>query len=526
MGRLIRRIMAGALAASIMGTVPALTADLKIGIKTEPSSLDPQFHVLVPNVQISFAIFDPLVMMDEKLVPQPALAESWKTVSDTAWEFKLRNAKFSDGTELTADDVVFTFDRIAKVPNSPTSFTLFTRQIEKVEAVDSHTVRITTKQPYPLLLTDLTNLPIMSKAAASGSAPEGKTTVELNRGEGLIGTGPFKFKSWQKGAEIVLERNENYWGNAPAWDQVIYRPMTNPAARAAALLSGDIDMMEDPPTADLPQMKANPKLTVSEAPGTRIVYIALDQAGEPSPGIAGASDKNPLKDKRVREALSLSIDRQAIVDRIMSGVAVPAGDLLPYPMFGSVENRSKVPATDVDKAKALLAEAGYPEGFQITLGTPNGRYVNDSRVAQTIAAMWTRAGVKTEVAAAAPPVFFKNRDSFQYSAYLAAWGNSTGEMSTTLRSLVATRDPSKGAGTSNGGRYSNPELDKLIEDASSTMDDKARDELLQRADDMVLSDYGILPIHFEVPVWALRAGLSYPARADQFTLAQGVVAAK
>jgi len=523
----VKTRLAASAAFLLMGALSLSAADLKVGVKSEPSSLDPQFHVLVPNMQVTFAMFDPLVMMDPKLVPQPALAASWKATSDTVWEFSLRkDAKFSDGSPLTADDVVFTFDRIPKVPNSPTAFTLFTRQIAKVEAADAHTVRITTKQPYPLLVTDIANLPILSKAAASGPAPEGKTTVEFNRGEGLVGTGPFKFVSWQKGADLVLERNPNYWGKPAAWDKVIYRPMTNPAARAAALLSGDIDMMEDPPTTDLEQFKTNPKLSVAEAPGTRIVYIALDQKGEPSPGIPGQGNKNPLMDKRVREALSLAIDRKAIAERVMGGVAVATGDLLPEPMFGAVKARQAAPAVDTAKAKALLAEAGYPNGFQITLGTPNGRYVNDARVAQTIAAMWTRAGVKAEVAAAAPPVFFKSRDNFEYSAYLAAWGNSTGEMSTTLRSLVGTREPSKGSGTSNGGRYSNPELDALLDKASATMDDKARKELLQKADEMVLSDYGIIPVHFEVPVWALRKGLSYAARADQYTLPQDVTSAK
>ncbi|MGV8938555.1 MAG: ABC transporter substrate-binding protein [Allorhizobium sp.] len=519
--------LAASAAFILLGALPLSAADLKIGIKSEPSSLDPQFHVLVPNMQVTFAMFDPLVMMDAKLVAQPALAESWKATSDTVWEFSLRkDAKFSDGSPLSADDVVFTFDRIAKVPNSPTAFTLFTRQIAKVEAADAHTVRFTTKQPYPLLIVDLANLPILSKTAASGPAPEGRTTVEFNRGEGLVGTGPFKFVSWQKGADLVLERNPNYWGKAAEWDKVIFRPMANPAARAAALLSGDIDLMEDPPTTDLAQFKTNAKLTVAEAPGTRVVYIALDQKGEPSPGIPGQGNKNPLMDKRVREALSLAIDRKAIAERIMGGVAVATGDLLPQPMFGALKDRQAAPAVDTAKAKALLAEAGYPDGFQITLGTPNGRYVNDVRISQAVASMWTRAGVKTEVAAAAPPVFFKSRDNFEYSAYLAAWGNSTGEMSTTLRSLVGTRAPSKGSGTSNGGRYSNPELDALLDKASATMDDAARRELLQKADEMVLSDYGILPLHFEVPVWAMRKGLTYAARADQYTLPQGVMSVK
>ncbi|WP_293862880.1 ABC transporter substrate-binding protein [uncultured Alsobacter sp.] len=519
--------MAVSAAALLIALPPASAADLKIGIKSEPSSMDPQFHVLVPNMQVSLAMFDPLVMMSPKLVAEPALAQSWKTVSDTVWEFKLRQGvKFSDGSPLTADDVVFTFDRIPKVPNSPTAFTLFTRQIAKVEAVDAGTVRFTTKQPYPLLVTDLANLPILSKVAASGPAPEGRTTTELNRGEGLVGTGPFKFVSWQKGADIVLERNPNYWGKASEWDKVIIRPMTNPAARSAALLSGDIDMMEDPPTADLEQLKANPKVEVSEGLAMRIIYVALDSFAEPSPGIPGVGSRNPLKDRRVREALSLALDRKALVSRVMAGAGVATGDIMPTPLAGALAARQAPPPADIAKAKALLAEAGYPDGFQMTLGTPNGRYVNDARVAQTIAAMWSRAGVKTEVSAVASPLYFKARDSFEYSAYLGGWGNSTGEVATTLRSLVGTRDAAKGSGASNGGRYSNPELDALLDKASGTMDDKAREEMLRKASEMALSDYAVLPIHFEVPTWALRKGLTYAARADQYTLPQGVVSAK
>lgn len=511
-------------AAAVLGTMPLYAADLTIGVKSEPSSLDPQFHVLATNMQAAFTMFEPLVMMDAKAALQPALAESWENASPTEWLFHLREGvTFSDGTPLTADDVVFTFDRVAKVPNSPTAFTLFTRQIEKVEAVDALTVRITTLKPYPLLLTDIASIPIMSKTAASGPAPEGKTTTELNRGEGLIGTGPFTFVSWQKGADFVVARNPTYWGTAPEWDRVIFRPMTNPAARAAALLAGDIDLMEDPPTANLEDFKKNPEFTVAEAPAGRVIYIALDQQDHKSPGIGGTDDVNPLTDARVRQALSLAIDREGIVSRVMGGVAQAAGDLVPPTFFGASPDHATAPAVDAEKAKALLAEAGYPNGFTITFGTPNGRYVNDARIAQTIAAMWSGIGVVTAVDAAAPPVFFKNRDELQYSAYLGSWGNSSGESLTTLNAQVATFDREQGRGTANGGRYSNPEVDALLTQAASTMDDAERKVLLQQADNLVLNDYGIIPLHFEVPAWAMRKGLTIEGRADQYTLPQSVV---
>ncbi len=512
---------------ALLAAAPAMAADLTIGTKSEPSSLDPQFHVLSPNMQVALSIFDALTIQDAQGKVGPKLAESWQLASPTEWVFKLRQGvSFSDGTPLTADDVVFTFDRVAKVPNSPTAFTLFTRKIAKVEASDPSTVRITTTEPYPLLLVDVANLPIMSKAAASGAAPEGKTTTELNRGEGLIGSGPFKFVSWQKGGDLVLERNDRYWGPRPDWDRVVMRPMTNPAARAAALLAGDIDLMEDLPTASVEEFRTNPAVSVVAAPPARILYIALDQDRDASPGIGGTDGRNPLKDRRVREALSLAVDRRGIVSRIMSGAAEPAGSLGTPTMFGTSPAHFEAPAADPARAKALLAEAGWPDGFTITLGSPSGRYVNDIRVAQTVAAMWSRIGVRTEVEASAPPVFFKNRDARTYSAYLGSWGNNTAEIGTTLTAQLATFDRERGQGAANGGRYANPELDALLAQASGTLDDAARQSLLEKADDLAMDDYAVVPLHFEIPSWGLRKGIAFEARADQFTLPQGATLAK
>jgi peptide/nickel transport system substrate-binding protein len=503
----------------------AQARDLTIGLKTEPSSMDPQYHSLTPNIQISWAMFDTLVSADSQLLTHPSLAESW-TVNGKEWTFKLRpNVKFSDGSPFTADDVVFSFDRVAKVPNSPSPFTLYTGSIAKVEAVDPLTVKITTKEESPLLLVNLTELVILSKKAASGPAPEGKTTTQLNNGEGLIGTGPYRYVSWQRGSQLVLERNPNYWGPKPEWDKVTYRPMTNAAARVAALLAGDVDLIEDPPTDDLAQLKGNAKLSVQQTPSVRTVYVALDQFAEPSPGIKG-TDKNPLKDKRVREALSLAINRDAIVERVMGGVAKPAGQLLPYPMFGASKAHAEAPKADIEKARALLKDAGYPNGFEITLGSPSGRYVNDSKVAQAVAAMWTRIGVKTSVDAMAPPVFFKNRDSYAFSAFLAGWSVTSGEMSNALTSLVMTRNPDAGLGTTNRGRYSNPKMDALTIQATSTMDDAKRAQMLSDASDMAMDDYAILPLHYELSVWAMKKDVQYGGRADQTTLPQFITLKK
>src|SRR5690606_32729919 len=187
-----------------------------------------------------------------------------------------------------------------KVPNSPSSYKIYLQQITKVEAVDPLTVRITTEKPYPLLPTNMASLPILSAKAASGSAPEGKTTTELNAGNGLVGAGPYRFVSWKRGSEIIVERNPHYWGPKPAWDKVTYRPISNPAARVAALLAGDVDLVEDPPTDDLERLRKDPKLNVVAKASNRIIYVALDQNGEQTPGIQGTNGKNPFLDKRVR----------------------------------------------------------------------------------------------------------------------------------------------------------------------------------------------------------------------------------
>jgi peptide/nickel transport system substrate-binding protein len=522
-----KTVLLSALAIGFLGIASTTQArDLTIALRSEPSSMDPQFHSLTPNTQLSETMFDPLVRTDSTAKPVPSLAESW-TVNGNVWLFKLRpNVKFSDGSPFTADDVVFTYARVPLVPNSPSSYTLYLSSVAKVEAVDPLTVKITTKGPSPVLLANLSMIPIMSKKDASGPAPEGKTTVELNRGEGLIGTGPYKFVSWKRGAEIVLDRNPYYWGAKPAWDKVIYRPISNSAARVAALLAGDVDVIEDPPTDDLPKLKKDKKLYIQETPSVRVIYVALNQSKEVPPGMTGTDGKNPLTDPRVREALSLAIDRKAIVSRIMGGVAQPAANLLAYPAFGASKKYSVVPNANAARAKELLAAAGYPKGFTVSLGSPAGRYTNDQRIAQAVASMWARIGIKTDVETMAPPVFFKKRDSYSFSTYLAGWAASSGEMLNPLTALVVTKDPKLGLGTTNWSHYSNPKVDSLVMEASKTLDDAKRSELLQSAANMAMENYAILPLQFELSVWAMKKDIRYGGRTDQMTLAQDMTLAK
>ena len=515
----------------------ASAADLKIGLSAEPSALDPHYHNLVPNNAMFTHVFDTLVDQDENQRMKPGLASSWKAIDDTTWEFKLREGvKFHDGTPFTAKDVVFSLCRVPKVPNSPSAFTIYTKGIEDLEVKDDHTIVFKTAAPYPLLPTDLSTIAIISAETGKFSGPlvfkksgcEGvadyPATEDFNSGKAMNGTGPFIFKEFVKGDRIVLAKNPNYWGAKAPWDTVTFKPIPSDGPRVAALLAGDVDFIENPPSQDLPRLRKDKNIRVVDGLSNRVIYVALDSGPAPSPGIKG-TDKNPLADARVRKALSIAIDRKAIDQRIMNTQAEPAGQIISTGLFGNNPDL-KPDAFDPKKAKALLAEAGYPNGFEITLGSPNDRYMNDEKVAQAIAQYWTRVGVKTSVDAVTKSVFFSNRGKKIYSAYLAGWGAGTGEASSPLKSLVACRKPDKGFGTTNYSNYCNEQMDATLTQALATIDDAKREKLLQKALAEVQADTGIIPIHFEKTPWAMKKSLTYTPRVDQQTMAQEIKPAK
>jgi len=515
-------LLAAGIAASVAFTGLATAAEVTIGVASEPSAMDPHYHNLGPNNAMAQHVFDRLVHQDANQNLTPGLAVSWKPVDDTTWEFKLRSGvKFHDGSDFDANDVVFTFDRIPKVPNSPSPFTRYVNNITKTEVVDPLTMRFTTATPRPLLPVELAQVNIMSDSIKSDATAESKTTEQLNNGDGTIGTGPYKFVEWVRGDRLVLARNDDYWGEKEPWDKVTFKPLSNNAARVAALLAGQVDMIDNPPSADLAQLRKNPDVSIAQAASNRVIYIHLDTFAEPSVAIPDTNGKNPLKDVRVRKALSIAINRQAISDRVMEGLGIPAAELLTPGMFGTTPKLAAIPY-DPKQAKELLAEAGYPNGFTTNLGTPNDRYINDAQVSQAVAAMWERIGLKVNVQAFTKSVFFKMRNEYKFSTYLAGWGAGTGEMSSPLVALVATQNKEKGLGGTNRGRYSNPAMDAVLEQAMATVDDGKREMLLQKASKLVMDDYGIIPLHFEVTPWAARKGLKYEARADQYTLAMSL----
>ena len=494
---------------------------LTMAVGAPVTSLDPHYHQLSPNNAVADMIFDKLVNTDGQARLVPGLATEWRAVEPNLWEFKLRpGVRFHNGQEFTADDVAFTFARVPNVPNSPSSFAIYTRPIREVQVVDPQTIRLRTEGPYPLMPMDLSNVRILDRQTHEGAATE-----DFNSGKVAIGTGPWRVVTHRNGDRIEFERNDAYWGDKPAFARVTYRMITNDAARTAALLAGDVEFIDQVPTSDLAKLRGDQRVTLSEATGLRIIFLGLDQMRtDASPFVTDNDGKpiprNPLKDVRVRRALSLAIDRQAIVERIMEGAATPAGQYLPEGIFSYVPDLP-APRADPDQARKLLAEAGFPQGFRIQLNSPNDRYINDSRIAQAIGQMWTRIGVRTAVEAQPWPTFIARASRQEYSAHLLGWGSNP-EGSHPLRNLSATYDRERGWGASNRGRYSNPELDAMIVKALEELDDAKREKILQDAQRLAMQDVAIIPLHIQTNIWAMRRNLAHTPRADELTRAQDV----
>lgn len=503
---------AAALAGSVL-IMPAtgLAKDLTVGLAASTTSMDPQFYVVGPNSAMARNIFDGLVNQDQKQQIEPALAVSWKTIDDTTWEFKLReNVKFHDGSDFDAQDVVASIKRIPLAStNSPSSFAAYVKAITDVTAVDPLTVRIKTDGPTPLLLNNLSRIAILP------SEMEKATTEDMNKGKGVIGTGPFKFVSWSPDDNVVVARNDAYWGQKAAWDKVTFRVFKNSSARVAAMLAGDVDMIESIPTADTRRMEAADKLNVVNVAGNRIMYLHMDQARAESPFAKGPDGKNPLLKPEVRRAMSLSINREAIVDRIMDGQGVPAGQVVPEGYFG-YDPAIKVDAYDPKKAKQLLADAGYPEGFNLTFHASNDRYPNDSKVAQALGQFFSRIGIKTEVATLPGSVYFTRASNQEFSLIMGGAAVETGEASGVLGPILETYGEKAGQG--NRGRYSNAEFDTALNEARATLDDTKREELLKKATEIAMNDLGVIPLFYLANTWALKQDLNYAGRSDGYTL--------
>ena len=508
-----------AVLAAPLTAVGASAAELRIGVASEVTTLDPHFFHLTSNTEIHKLIYSGLVTQDADMKVIPDLATGWRTLDDTHWEFKLHpGVTFHDGTPMTADDVVFTYDRARSVPNSPGSFLQYLKHVAKTVAVDPLTVLVETDGPDPILLNELQNVWIVSRRNGAGA-----TTSDYNARKAAIGTGPYRVVAWTQGDRIVLERFDGYFGARPDWQRVTYRPITNDAARTAALLSGDVDMIAAVPGNDLARVRADPALTVSTMQSNRCFFWSVDVDRDVSPLVTDADGKplarNPLKDVRVRRAMSKALDRGALVSRVMQGQGVPAAQFMPDGVPGT-SAALQPEAYDPDGARKLLAEAGYPNGFGLTIASTNDRYINDAALAQAVAQMWSRLGLRITVNTLPKAVYFPRAVKLEFSVLLSGNSTDTSEPLSQLQYLLGSFDAAKGIGAGNYGRYSNPALDRLLAQASVALDDTRRGALIAEAYDLALGqDVAVVPMLFQITAWGMRKGIAYRGFPQDATVA-------
>jgi peptide/nickel transport system substrate-binding protein len=499
----------------------AAAAELSIGSELQPNSIDPHYHNYGGNKSLSPHVFEPLVLLDAEQRPQPSLALSWRAIDARSWEFKLRpDVRFHDGSPFTTEDVKFTLERAGDVPQSPSSFAVYLRQITAIEIVDATTIRLSTAGAFPLMPVYLSQVPMVSRRHGAGA-----TTSDFNSGRAAIGTGPYRFTAWSPGEWVTLERNQAWWGGREPWDRVRFTYSASAATRIAGLLAGNFDIVDAVPPQDVARLEAEQRLAVWRTISPSVAGFHLDVTERVPPGIAAgdgtALARNPLVDLRVRQAITFAIDREAIAGRLMLGLAKRANQFMPRGSFGHADALEEI-VFDPARARQLLAEAGHPNGFRLTIHCQNNRFINDEQICQAAAQMLTRIGIRTAVEAMPHNVHVTRARNREFSMWTGIWGIDTGEPSAPLTTLLATVDNAKGRGQFNRGQYSNPRFDALLDQALAELDDPRRALLFAEATAIAMRDVALVPLHNQMNVWAARRGLAVVPRYDGYTRATGI----
>ncbi len=498
----------------------AMSQDLMIGLRAGPDSIDPHWSTLGSQAEALRHVFDTLVDVDETLQLKPGLAVSWEAIDETTWEFKMREGvKFHDGSDFDAEDVKFSIERIPEV-TGPMPMTLYTKYVDSVEVVDPLTLRVKTKGMAPSLPNDFTRLFVVPSETGMEARNE-----EFNSGEAAIGTGPYEFVSWEPKGDLVLERFEGYWGGAPAWEKVVRREIPDDAARVAALKSGQVDLINYVPATDYLSMQNDSAIETFVSDSVYILNIApsvKDEEPQPIKVNGVEVEGNPLQDLRVRKALDLAINRDVLVNVVLEGLGTPANQLMPEGFFGYTDKLGKR-EYDIEQAKALLTEAGYPDGFEIDFTCTNNRVPGDAVVCEALAQMWSRLGLKVNAQALNGTVYFPAAAREEYTMTMSAWGTLTGEAAYTYGALTHTKDPEKGFGNFNRSGYSNPEFDRVFGEGSQTLDPEARKKLYEEASFIAMEDRALIPTVILQTVWAAKANkLDLTPRIDQETRAYAI----
>lgn len=498
----MRRVVGAFILAFGFGAVASAQA-LKLGVKLPLTTMDPHFYATFATASAHAAIWERLVELDAAGQPVARLAKSWRLIDPLTWEFRLRDGvRFHDGSLFTSQDVVWSFERVFKVQRSPSSFSRYIAGV-KVVAIDDTTIRLVTDVPKPLLLFDLPYVMI-----GSWRTPAEATTDDFNRGRFVNGTGPYRFAGWSPSERLMLARHDGYWGDKAPWTTVEERTIADDGARTAALLAGDVQAINALPPTGVESLRGRPEIAIVAVPSTTTMVLVLDLVRSESPFVTAKDGsplaRNPLTDQRVRRALSLAIPRETIAERVMVGTAVPAAQLIAPGLHGA--SADLVPeAIDLGRAGSLLREAGWSEGFKITLHVDANGFLRDPAVAQAIAQAWSRLGLAVEVQNLPSPVYFTRAGRQEFSAMLAAQGGITANV--PLRSLLATWDERRGNGMTNRMRYSNATFDAALERAMATMDERARLAAFDEANKLVAAEVPVVPIFHAANVAAVRRGV-------------------
>jgi peptide/nickel transport system substrate-binding protein len=510
---------ASALLFAIFFAATADAATLRWSSQGDFLSADPHAQNEGLNNGINDRIFERLTARDKDLKLIPSLATSWEARTPTVWRFHLRRGvAFHDGTPFTADDVVFSIER-AQLPSS--NFKVFATPLGKARRIDDLTVEIETPVPSPVIHENLTAINIMSRAWCEkhgAQKPQGfKTGEETFSSRNANGTGPYVLVRREADVATILRRNPKWWGYAEKRfegnvDEIVYRPIKSNATRMAALVSGELDLVLDPPLQDLARLKTDRNLKVLEGPENRVIFLVMDQERAELKH-SSVKGRNPLKDLRVRQALYLAIDVEAIRRQVMRGQALPTGSMIPTTSMSFPEIEPRLLPHDPGRAVKLLAQAGYPQGFDIALDCPNNRYVNDESICTALASMFAKIGVKVRLNSMPRAQFFQKVDQFDISMHLYGWGGAATDPGFTLTPVLHSPD-GKGKGDFNSGRYRDELLDRLIDGIETEMDTVRRRSMMLEAFQRVRENIYVIPLHRQVIPWALRSGVTAVHRPD------------
>jgi peptide/nickel transport system substrate-binding protein len=509
--------VAGVFIASTAIISVANAKTIRIGNQGDALSMDP--HSLNESNQLSVTgnVYEGLTARNKDLSLAPGLATSWKQTSPNVWRFELRKGVvFHDGTPFTADDVVFSFQRTASDGSDLRSYT---NDLKEVRKIDAHTVEIETKAPFPILPEVISLVYIMSKKWCE----ENQATKPVDRRKGVEnaasfkanGTGPFRLRERQPSVKTTFAVNSNYWGKIEGnVTEVIYTPISNDATRVAALLSGEIDVMDPVPVQDVARVNASANAKAMQGPELRTIFLGMDQKRDELL-YSSVKGKNPFKDKRVRQAFYQAIDIEGIKRTVMRGASNPTALMVAPGVNGFDTNLNKRLAYDVEAAKKLMADAGYPNGFELGMNCPNDRYVNDAEICQAVTANLSRIGVKVNLQAETKGTYFPKLLRGEHSFYLLGWTPSTYDAHNMLNALIRCVD-GKGAGTFNYGAYCNPKVDELISKIQSETDKPKRQAMISEAFKLHADDIGHLPLHQQALAWGVSKKVELVQLADNY----------